>query len=187
MEDASKQPCAIIESPRLTLEPLVAAHADEMFEVLSDPAIYEFENQPPESVEWLRDRYQRLEARRSPAGDAIWLNWVIRLRDAQLIGYVQATVLPTSRAGIAYELASKYWRRGYGLEATTAMLAELEVRYAVREFTAVLKRANYRSHGLLTRLGFSLALDAGSIEPDEVMMRRFRSFRSEMRCICVAS
>ena len=39
-----------IELTRLTLEPLTAAHAEEMFAVLSDPAIYEFENKPPASV-----------------------------------------------------------------------------------------------------------------------------------------
>ena len=51
-----------------------------MFRVLSDPAIYEFENEPPESVERLRARYAYLEARRSPDGSQQWLNWVLRLR-----------------------------------------------------------------------------------------------------------
>lgn len=36
-----------IEASRCVLEPQVAAHACEMFSVLSDPAIYEFENEPP--------------------------------------------------------------------------------------------------------------------------------------------
>ena len=43
-------PIRPLETPRLVLEPQVAAHADEMFIVLSDPAIYEFENAPPGSV-----------------------------------------------------------------------------------------------------------------------------------------
>ena len=34
----------------------LAAHADEMFVVLSDPAIYEFENAPPASADALRER-----------------------------------------------------------------------------------------------------------------------------------
>jgi ribosomal-protein-alanine N-acetyltransferase len=40
-----------IRANGLTLEPQVAAHADAMFVVLSDPAIYAYENQPPKSVE----------------------------------------------------------------------------------------------------------------------------------------
>ena len=41
------------------LEPQVAAHAEAMFVVLSDPAIYAYENAPPESLEWLRKRFER--------------------------------------------------------------------------------------------------------------------------------
>ena len=45
-----------IRTSRLMLEPQVVAHADEMFVVLSDPAIYEHENEPPASLEWLLER-----------------------------------------------------------------------------------------------------------------------------------
>lgn len=51
-----------------TLEPLVATHAPEMFRVLSDPAIYEFENEPPLSEVGLVRRYELLETRVSPDG-----------------------------------------------------------------------------------------------------------------------
>lgn len=81
------------------MEPLVAAHAHEMFGVLSDPAIYESANAPPPSEEWLRSRYRRLEQRRSPDGNELWLNWVARVPCGELVGYVQATVLPS---GVSY-------------------------------------------------------------------------------------
>jgi hypothetical protein len=58
----------VLETGALTLEPQTAAHAEEMFRVLSDPAIYEYENDPPASLEWLRARFERLESRRSPDG-----------------------------------------------------------------------------------------------------------------------
>ena len=54
----------------ITLEPQVAAHAREMFEILSDPAIYEFENAPPESESRLAERYARLETRLSNDGNS---------------------------------------------------------------------------------------------------------------------
>lgn len=38
-----------VTTPRYVLEPQVAAHAHELFAVLADPAIYEFENAPPAS------------------------------------------------------------------------------------------------------------------------------------------
>src|SRR5258706_14351644 len=101
----------LIQTVSLTLEPQTAAHAGEMFAVLSDPAIYEYENEPPRSLEWLRARFTKLESRRSAKGRGQWLNWVIRLPASQLIGYVQATVHPAGRAAIAYELSRAYWGR----------------------------------------------------------------------------
>ena len=75
-----------IEARRVTLEPQTAGHATDMFVVLSDPAIYTYENSPPPSVEWLRTRFEKLETRRSADGAELWLNWVVRLHSAQPIG-----------------------------------------------------------------------------------------------------
>jgi RimJ/RimL family protein N-acetyltransferase len=147
----------VIETASLTLEPQVVAHAEEMFAVLSDPAIYEYENEPPPSVEWLRARFAKLESRRSTDGQEQWLNWVIRLPTSELIGFVQATVRSKGRAAIAYELSSAYWGRGLARQAVQAMIGELVERYEVRSLSAVFKRENHRSMRLLERLGFSLA------------------------------
>lgn len=146
-----------LTTARCTLEPLVAAHAHAMFEVLSDRAIYEYENEPPPSEDWLLRRYEVLERRGSPDGKEKWLNWVVRLHGGELAGYVQATVHPSGAAHVAYELGSRYWRQGIGSCAVTAMLEELRSEYGVRIFAAVLKSANVRSLGLLRSLGFSAA------------------------------
>lgn len=159
----------------LTLEPQVAAHAEEMFQVLSDPALYEFEDQPPPSIDWLRERFTKLESRHSGDGQEQWLNWVIRLPTSELAGYVQATVRPGGRAAVAYELSSRFWGRGIAQHAVRAMISELAEHYEVRHVSAVLKVANHRSLRLLERLGFSrssLELQARSaMEPDEMMMQ----------------
>jgi RimJ/RimL family protein N-acetyltransferase len=166
----------VIETGSLTLEPQTAAHAEEMFAVLSDPAIYEYENEPPPSVEWLRVRFTQLESRRSADGQEQWLNWVIRLPTSELIGYVQATVDANGRAAIAYELSSAYWGRGLARQAVQAMISELVQRYQVHQLTAVFKRKNLRSMRLLERLGFSPAPAERhrkhQVEPGELFMQR---------------
>ena len=166
----------IIATPTLTLEPQTVAHAEEMFVVLSDPAIYEYENEPPPSLEWLRTRFAKLESRQSADGQQQWLNWVIRLPTSELIGFVQATVRLNGNAGIAYVLASAYWGRGLARDAVAAMMGELVEQYGVRTFSAVLKRENLRSVKLLERLGFSLASVAEhveyQVELDELLMLR---------------
>lgn len=164
----------LIEAATLTLEPQTTAHAEELFVVLSDPAIYEYENAPPPSVEWLRARFTKLESRQSSDGQDQWLNWVIRLPTAELVGYVQATVRPNGRAAIAYELSSAHWGRGLARQAVQAMVSELVEHYQVRSLFAVLKRENLRSLRLLERLGFSLASLEQHVEhqvaPGELLM-----------------
>lgn len=138
----------------LILEPQTAAHADEMFAVLSDPAIYEFENAPPPSADWLRARFSRQETRRSPDGNEQWLNWVIRLNSSQQsAGYVQATITG-QHALIAYELSSQYWGKGIARAAVSIVLQELARHYGIRQYFAILKQRNFRSKKLLDRLGF---------------------------------
>lgn len=165
-----------LSTPRLKLEPLVVAHAAEMFAVLSDPAIYEFENAPPDSEAALAARYARLERRRSPEGHQAWLNWAVRLPGGALAGYVQATVLPDGIALVAYELGSRHWRQGIGSAAVTAVLDELRRVHAVGIFAAVLKTKNHRSLGLLRKLGFAPAPPTFAIrlrpEADETVMLR---------------
>jgi [ribosomal protein S5]-alanine N-acetyltransferase len=143
-----------LETPRLLLEPQVAAHAEALFDVLSDPAIYEFENAPPISLEWLRERFIKLETRRSGDGSEQWLNWVVCERGGAPVGYVQATVQADGRAFMAYELGSAFWGRGLGPEAVAAMIDELAAGYGVHTVQAVFKRANFRSRRLLGALGF---------------------------------
>jgi len=158
-----------LRTARLTLEPQVAAHAEAMFDVLSDPAIYEYEHEPPQSVECLRERFRILEWRRSPDGTQQWLNWVVCAK-GRPIGYVQATVFRDGRAAIAYVFASEHWGHGYASEAVAAMLDELRDHYGVTLAVAVYKAANFRSRKLLTRAGFKQA--PGDVDPDERMMER---------------
>jgi RimJ/RimL family protein N-acetyltransferase len=165
-----------IRTARLTLEPQISAHAAEMFVVLSDPAIYKYENAPPPSLEWLRTRFERLESRLSQDGKQRWLNWVIRCSTLELVGFVQATVRESGEALIAYELSSAYWGRGLGREAVWAMMSELVEHYQVNSLSAILKRANLRSLHLLENLGFVAATPeqhAGyTLEIDEFLMHR---------------
>ena len=165
-----------IETAALTLEPQAARHAAAMFAVLSDPAIYEYENEPPASLDALHRRYTALESRRSHDGMEQWLNWVIRLPSGEPIGYVQATVYPDRRAAIAYELASVWWGRGLARQAVEAMVVELVAQHGVRRLTAVLKQRNLRSMRLLERLGFAPAnVDdplRRQLDNDESLMQR---------------
>jgi [ribosomal protein S5]-alanine N-acetyltransferase len=166
-----------IITPALTLEPLLASHADEMFALLSDDEIYRYlDYAAPASADYLRGVYQRLESRRSPDAREAWLNWVIRPLDQPLAGYVQATVEPDRSAYVAYVLGSRYWGHGYAQRAVQAMLDHLVSAYSVDRFLATVEADNQRSIRLLERLGFhpiaSHELDGHQLSTTERMFMR---------------
>ena len=146
-----------IATSGLVLEPLVVAHAEAMFELLDDAEIYSYlDYPPPPSVDHLRDVYAKLEARASPDGSEIWLNWVVRPPHHPPVGYVQATISGRT-AFVAYILGRKHWGHGYAQESMQAMLEHLASVYGVDRYLATVEADNRRSIRLLERLGFHLA------------------------------
>ncbi|MCN9241024.1 GNAT family N-acetyltransferase [Streptomyces sp. RY43-2] len=116
-----------IGTSRLDLLPLKVDHAEEMAAALSDPALHTFIGGTPHTPQTLRSRYERLTAG-SPDPTVTWLNWVIRLREAEapcLIGTVQATVNPVHHgavAEIAWVVGTPWQGRGIATEAARGLV-----------------------------------------------------------------
>ena len=112
---------------RLTLEPLRAAHADELAPQLDDEDLHTFIGGRPSTADELRARYASWEAGLSPDGTERWLNWVVRRRDTKgAIGTVQATVTSEgTTAEVAWTIATAHQRLGYAREAAGAMVGWL--------------------------------------------------------------
>lgn len=147
-----------IETTRLLLEPLTVAHAERMFLILSEPSLHSFlDSSLPESVDSLRERYAKLEARVSPDGSQRWLNWIVVLPREGPIGFVQATVVGKT-AWVAYLLGRAHWSHGYAAEGTSALLNHLASVYEISLFRATVELANSRSIALLESLGFRSAM-----------------------------
>jgi ribosomal-protein-alanine N-acetyltransferase len=139
----------------LLLEPLCLAHAEPMFAVLGDAALYRYlDNPPPPSLEHLRTAYAYLESRRSPDGREAWLNWVVRRPGEPPFGFVQATVTEERTAWVAYLLSRDQWGHGHATRAMQAVIAHLAGSFGVTLCRAVVEAQNVRSIRLLERLGF---------------------------------
>lgn len=113
------------------------AHAVELAPLLDDGALYEFIGGVPLSAEALALRYARLAARRSPNGEQLWGNWVIRVRATRAAaGTVQAT-LPTGGpaagpAEVAWVVVRSAQGQGYAKEAAGSLVDVLrEAGWAV--------------------------------------------------------
>ena len=115
---------------RLDLEPLAVAHATELAPLLDDPSLHEFTGGAPLPTAALADRYARLAARRSPDGNQMWGNWVMRVHaSGAAAGVVQAT-LPAGGpadgpAEVAWVVARPAQGRGYASEAARSLVAML--------------------------------------------------------------
>lgn len=72
------------------------AHAAGLAPLLDDTdALHEFTGGAPLSAVALAARYARLPARRSPGGDQMWGNWVVRVSATGTVaGTAQATLPP---------------------------------------------------------------------------------------------
>ncbi|WP_214412096.1 GNAT family N-acetyltransferase [Sphaerisporangium fuscum] len=131
----------LIRTDRLELLPLLVEHAEEMAEVLCDPALHTFIGGTPATPQALRSRYERLVAG-SPDPAVSWCNWVIRLRDEGcLTGTVQATVGHRREttdgrgeveegdlAEIAWVVGTSWQGRGIAREAARGLVAWLRER-----------------------------------------------------------
>ncbi|MDP9365565.1 MAG: GNAT family N-acetyltransferase [Chloroflexota bacterium] len=146
-----------IETARLALEPVRPDHAPVLYPGLRDAALYRLiPREPPTSVELLEERYRRLAPRRSPDGQEAWLNWALRLRDAtRYVGTLEATVLPTDTAYVAYVVFVSFQGRGYAREELSALLDLLFDRYGVDTVVAEIDTRNAPSITLVERLGFA--------------------------------
>lgn len=147
---------ALLETERLVLRPIEPTHADAMWPVLGDPALYQWiDRPPPDSREALKQRFVRIAQSVAPGRAEQWLNWTVWTRaDDQAIGIVEATVTPAKLAHVAYMFAAPIWGKGYAREAISAALEAMSQSGAVA-FEAVIASRNTRSLALIERLGFA--------------------------------
>ncbi len=173
-----------VGSPAFTLEPRTVAHAEELFAVLAEPALYQYlDEDPPRSVEALRQKLLRSESRQSPDGAEQWLNWVIRNESRQVVGYVQATVYPNSEANVAYVIARSHWGRGFASRAVEQMLHVVAAKFGAKTFFLRSERENRSSIRLAERLGFvpvsAEASAARGVLENEVLLQRTADLDAE--------
>jgi RimJ/RimL family protein N-acetyltransferase len=126
----------LLETPRLRLEPMTVAHADDLHPVLADPALYRFTGGEPPTPDEQRARSARQAVGASPDGTQGWLIWVLRLRDTGAVaGFVQATLTRDGdvlTADLAWVVGPAGQGRGLATEAAVAVVARLRAQGVVR-------------------------------------------------------
>jgi RimJ/RimL family protein N-acetyltransferase len=147
---------AILHYGRVTLEPIVPAHADALFEAMQEAQLYTFiPRDPPATKEILRERFARWSARQSPDGSETWLNYAVReSASAAYVGTVQVTIVPAAESQIAYEVFPSFWRQGLARTACEGLLLHVFANWHIDRVRAYCDTRNVASFGLLESLGF---------------------------------
>lgn len=160
-----------IRTPRLSLEPLVAAHAEILFCSLCDERIYRWiEAGGPKDLNQLRAKWERNESRLSPDGNEVRLNWAIRLgNEGPYIGKLDACLdSPVRATNVGFVFFPEYWGYGYATEALLAVKTVL-VENGVLFMRATAATQNLASARVLEKAGFI----PGNLVTDEIDTREF--------------
>jgi RimJ/RimL family protein N-acetyltransferase len=144
-----------ITTDRLVLRRLQKADAEEMVQVLADPALHEFTGGQPATLEELIARYRSWEEG-SGSPTELWLNWIVRrIDDEAAIGTVQATVVHRDEgpeAFVAWTIGTPWQRHGYASEATCALVKWL-AEHGVESVVARINPDHVASATVATRAG----------------------------------
>lgn len=147
-----------VVTPRLLLEPLSLAHADEMVVALSADELYQFTGGTAPTLADLRARYARQLVGHSVDGHQGWLNWIIRRKVTQdAVGFVQATVSRVAdgyAAELAWVVAAQAQGDGIATEAAGAVMSSLR-NQRVQFFSALIHPAHLASGKVASHLGLT--------------------------------
>lgn len=145
-----------VATARLRLEPRTRAHAELLFEPLLDETIYRWiSSTPPESLEWLKEKWARMEARLSPTGEDAWLNWAVRrVSDGAYVGVVDAVVdVGHVATNVGYMFFPAFWGQGYASESMVGVAEHFE-HLGVTPMWATVTVGNVASTRVLEKAGF---------------------------------
>jgi RimJ/RimL family protein N-acetyltransferase len=160
-----------ISTTRLDLVPLTSGDADDLFPVLGDAELGRYTGEPPPAdLGALRVRFAAWEARRSPDGSELWLNWTLRRRDdGRAVGYVQATI-GDGDAAVAWTVGTPTQRQGLATEAAGALIAWLRDALGIPSIVASIHPDNIASRTVAERIGLrpTERCDAGEVVWEDV-------------------
>lgn len=129
-----------LTTKRLSLEPICGQHAQRLFPLMQNMAIYEWiSSQPPKSIDQLQASWQKKESRLSPDAKEAWLNWAVRRRsDGAYLGKIDAEVNTESIAtNIGYIFFPEYWGNGFATEAVSVVINHFSENNILKIFATV--------------------------------------------------
>jgi [ribosomal protein S5]-alanine N-acetyltransferase len=144
-----------LQTERLRLRPCLAADAQALFEIHSDPVVMRYWNSPAwTSIEQAHEAIEH-DAKALQNGDCLNLG-IETLEDARLLGRCMLFKIsrPHRRAELGYCLDASAWGKGYMSEALRELIDYGFTHLRLNRIEAELDPRNAASKKILERLGF---------------------------------
>ena len=139
----------ILETERLVLRPLAEEDREALYEIASDPAVWE---QHPIHDRWRREVFDAFFDEGLASGGSLA---VVRKSDESIVGHTRYDKYDPQEGGVVEIgwtfLAPKCWGKGINPEMKRAMLAHAFENVALVEFRV--GDTNYRSRNALEAIG----------------------------------
>jgi RimJ/RimL family protein N-acetyltransferase len=145
-----------LETARLTLIPVEARNARELWEVLNAPDLRKYQDIPRVRAEEF-ERQVRARPKQLRADTSGRFEWVLRAgTPPAAVGWISLRVNDRApRVGeVGYSLVAEARGRGYASEALQAVIDEAFVEGGLDEVQACIVPENAASRGVLDRTGF---------------------------------
>ncbi|MGZ3687107.1 MAG: GNAT family N-acetyltransferase [Bdellovibrionota bacterium] len=143
-----------LETPRLLLEPVTEAHAEELVALFADPELHHFVPFEAPTLETQKERCSRWSKRRSVDGKEIWLNWLAReKKTGAVVAHFQVGFKADLIATIGYVVGRAFQKKGMATEGLENIFLFLRDRLGIKEVKAWTDTRNEASHRLARKLG----------------------------------
>jgi len=145
-----------IRTARLRLDPVTAANAGTLWDVLQEPDLRDFQDLPDVN----RAKFVRTVGARPTRfgpGATGRFEWLVYLADgSEVLGWVSLRISESSRATaeIGYSVVRTHRGRGFATEAVAALVEEGFRRTRVQRIRAYCLPENLPSRAVLRRVGF---------------------------------
>lgn len=159
-----------LETERLRLRSLVAADAQNLVDLNSDPAVMQYLSNEASTLEGMMEVMPRIIARNDRYHDRLGLFGAIEKSTDEFIGWFilrpdRNTPDDTSNLEVGYRLKQRFWNKGYGTEATRALIEKARELFGARRIYAAAMPGNRASIHIMEKCG--LTLEKAFQETDE--------------------
>ncbi len=149
-------PFPALETHRLILKRIVVEHKNDLYEILSNPKVAEFDYfYPVEAIETVDDFIERYEKQRLDESE---ITWGICLKETdELIGTCCLGNFDelAKRSEIGYALKERAWNQGYATEAIKVVLDYGFNQLKLNRIEATITPGNDASVRVLEKLNFT--------------------------------